>query len=84
MWPPWVPKETPDGYLAWPSVARIALVTDLSERAIQTALRELVDKSAIVCVFKSQGGAPTRAQIGRKSLPARTSCYLITPHLVHR
>jgi hypothetical protein len=84
MWPPWAPDTTPDGYLAWPSVARLVQITDLSERSVQDALRELEQKKAVVCVYKSQGGAPRKGRPGKKALPARTSCYLITPHLAHR
>jgi hypothetical protein len=84
MWPPWTPDETPAGYMAWPSVARLAEVTDLSERAVQQALRELEKKEAVLCVFKSQGGAPRKGRLGQRAVPARTSCYLITPHMVHR
>jgi len=84
MWPPWTPRETSGGYLAWPSVARLAEVTDLSERAVQQALRELEEKEAVLCVFKSQGGAPRKGRLGQRTVPARTSCYLITPHMVHR
>ena len=84
MWPPWTPGETADGYLAWPSVAKLAEVTNLSERAVQQALRELEEKSAVLCVFKSTGGAPRKGRFGERAVSGRTSCYLITPHMVHR
>ena len=79
VWPPWVPRAD-QGYAAWPSVRRIAAITNLGERGVQTALRQLENGGAIRSIYRSAGGAPKRC--GEKTLPGRTSCYLITPHSV--
>lgn len=79
MWPSWVQSDFV-GFAAWPSIGKIAEVTGLGERTIQEALHLLENAGAIACLYRSKGGAPTRSQ----HEPGKSSCYGLTPHLVHR
>ena len=77
MWPPGARKS--DGFAAWPSVATLTIITGLSERTVQTALRELEAAGAIRCIRRSRGGGSHKPGQTRG-----TNCYLLTPHDVPR
>ena len=73
MWPPGTRKS--DGFAAWPSVSTLTVITGLSERTVQIALRELEAAGAIRCICRSRGGGSHKPG----KTPA-TNCYLLTPH----
>jgi len=77
MWPPGARKS--DGFAAWPSVATLTVITGLSERTVQTALRELEAAGAIRCIRRSRGGGSHKP-----GQTLGTNCYLLTPHDVPR
>lgn len=79
--PAWL-RNRPSGFLAWPSVPTLSEDTGLSERAVQAGIKNLEAHGAIICVYRSAGGAP-RSRRGAQPQPGRTNCYLLTPHQVH-
>jgi Helix-turn-helix domain len=83
MWPSWVPRSIV-GFFAWPSIKRLEIVTGLSKRGTQVALKELEREGAVLCVYRSRGGAPRRTTPSAAGHPAKTNAYLLTPQSLRR